>query len=389
MTDVPLPSFGPTGFTSPSELEIVGGVLSDFNEAFGGNLNLGLSTPQGQLATSFAAVIGAFNDLFVEYTNQVDPANATGRMQDAIARIYFLTRIPATSTVVAATCSGASGVVISAGALARATDGTIYAALTSGTIPPSGSVEIQFAALSTGPIVCPAGSLNSIYRTIPGWDSVTNATDGTVGRNVETSAALEERRALSVAGNATGILPAVRGSVLNVPGVLDAYVTENNTGSSVTIGSQTIVARSLFVCVQGGADADVARAIWNKKNPGCAYTGATTVTIEDTNSGYLTPPTYDVKFQRAAALAVNFTLTLSNGSDVPADAVDQIEAAIATTFASLAKIGQTLYASSFVCPIAALGSWVRILSVQVNGAASQAVGINQFPAVGTVTVTLS
>ena len=137
MTNVPLPTFGDTGFTSPQELEVLDGVIADFVAAFGGNMNTGLSTPQGQLATSFAAVISAFNDLFVDYTNQVDPAYASGRMQDAIARIYFLSRLGATPTVVTATCSGATGVTIPAGSLAKATDGTIYTALTSGDIPGS------------------------------------------------------------------------------------------------------------------------------------------------------------------------------------------------------------------------------------------------------------
>lgn len=388
MTNVPLPTFGDTGFTSPAELAILNGVLADFIAIFGGNMNPGVSTPQGQLATSFAAVIGAFNDLFVDFTNQVDPTYASGRMQDAIARIYFLTRRGATPTTVTATCSGATGVIISVGSLAKATDGTIYTALTTATIPIGGSVDVQFAALTNGPIACPAGSLNTIYRTIPGWDSVINAADGLPGQNQEGRAEFETRRALSVAQNATGILPAVRGAVLGVPNIVDAFVTENETGAPVMIGGQTIAAHSLFVCVEGGTDNDVAQAIWSKKPPGCNYTGSTTVTVEDMNSGYLTPPTYDVKFQRAASLTINIDIDIASGVDVPSDAAAQIEAAVQEAFVPLAKIGQTLYASSFVCPIGALGSWARIVTIEINSGASQAVGINQFPAIGTVTVAL-
>lgn len=388
MTNVPMPTFGDAGFTSPEELAIYAGVIADINAAFGGNMNTSQSTPQGQLATTLAAIIGAYNDLFVDFTNQVDPAYASGRMQDAIARIYFLSRAGATPTVVEATCSGATGVTIPVGSLAKATDGTIYSALTAGTIGLSGSVNIQFAALTPGPIACPAGSLNTIYRTVLGWDSITNAADGIPGRDEESRADFEERRSLSVAGNATGILPAVRGSVLGVSGVVDAYVTENNTASDVVIGTQTVKAHSLYVCVEGGTDDDVAAAIWRKKNPGCDYSGSTTVTVEDTNSGYVTPPTYDVSFQRAAALAVNFVVQVANRPDVPSNAADLIEAAIAAKFPDVAKIGQTVFATSFVCSLGALGDWARIVAITVNGVASQGVGINQFPALGTVTVSL-
>lgn len=40
-------------------------------------------------------VIGDSQSLFAWYVNQVDPATSSGRMQDAIGRIYFLTRIAA------------------------------------------------------------------------------------------------------------------------------------------------------------------------------------------------------------------------------------------------------------------------------------------------------
>lgn len=389
MTSVPLPTFGPTGFTSPEELAILAGVLADYNSAFGGGLNPGLSTPQGQLATSQAAIIGSFNDLFVQYVNQVDPAFSEGRMQDAIARIYFITRRGATPTVVNAICSGLSGVVIPVGSLAKAVDGTIYTALTTGTIGLGGTVEVQFAALTNGPIACPAGTLTTIYRTIPGWDSITNPTDGTPGRNEETAEQLEARRTLSVAQNATGILSAIRGVVLGVPTVVDAYVTENDTAAPVTVGGVTLAANSLYVCVEGGSDYDVAYAIWLRKPPGCAYTGTTTVTIEDTQSGYLTPPTYDVTFQRADALPIAFAVDLADGADVPGNVNDLVAGAISGVFPTLAGIGQTMYASAFVCAINALGSWVRLISITINTAASQTVDIDQFPTQGDVVVTLS
>lgn len=385
MTDVPLPTFGPFGFTSPEELAILAGVFADMNSAFGGNLNLSLSTPQGQWATSLAAVIGASNDLFVDFTNQVDPAFASGRMQDAIARIYYLTRRGAIPTTVEARCSGATGVTIPVGALARATDGTIFAATTAGTIQTSGYVDLPFAALTTGPIDLPIGALSTIYRTIPGWDSVTNLTAGLTGRNAETREELEDRRAQSVAGNATGILPAVRGSVLSIPGVIDAFVTENPNPSPITVGGVSILAHSLYVSVYGGTDVEVATAIWLKKPPGCNYTGATTVIIADTNSGYLTPPTYTVKFDRAAATPVDFDVEIASGPGVPGDAGVQIEAAIAAVFPSLARIGQSLYASAFTCAIAALGPWVRLLSIEVDGGAVKTIDIDQIPTLGTVT----
>ncbi len=119
-TNVPLPAFGPTGLIIPTESAILGGVQADINGAFGGGLNPALTTPQGQLATSLAAIIGNCNDTLLELNNQMDPAFASGRNQDAIGRIYFISRNPALPTVVTCNLTGLPGVIIPVGAQAIA-----------------------------------------------------------------------------------------------------------------------------------------------------------------------------------------------------------------------------------------------------------------------------
>jgi len=372
-SNVPKPTFGPNGFQAPEESQILGGVLADFNAAFGGDLNPALETPQGQLATSMAAVIGFCNDLFLHYANQVDPAFSEGRMQDAIGRLYFLERQAAEPTTVQATCSGLSGTVIPVGALARAADGNVYSCTASGTIGSGGTVVLPFACVTPGPITCLAGSLSTVYRTIPGWDSVTNAADGALGRDTETRADFEARRAASVALNAVGTVSAIRANVLTVPDVLDAYVTENFTGASITTGGVAIAAHSLFVAVSGGLAADVAKAIWQKKPPGCGYVGDTTVTVTDDSSGYEYPyPTYSVTFKTADPTAVGLAVTIIGSPAVPSDAADQIKAALVSAFQGgdggpRARIGALLLAARFYAPVALLGPWAtQILSIKIG-----------------------
>ena len=60
-TNVPQPTLGPTGLIIPDEASVLAGMVSDLQSAFGGTLNLNasvsstLTTPQGQLATSWRA----------------------------------------------------------------------------------------------------------------------------------------------------------------------------------------------------------------------------------------------------------------------------------------------------------------------------------------------
>lgn len=399
-TNVPSATFGPAGFSTPSEAAILTGVFADFQSAFGGKLNPGLSTPQGQLASSITTIIGQTNDLFLYYAAQVDPATASGRFQDAIARIYYLSRRGALPTTVACLCTGASGTVIPAGSLALGTDGTQYQSSDVATISGAGTVTVNFQAVVPGPTSCPANTLTFIQSAIPGWDTINNPTDGTPGRNTETRAEFEERRGKSVSLNATGIVPAIRAALLQVDDVIDAYVTENPTGSSATIGGVSIAAHALYVAVVGGSDADVARAIWLKKPPGCDYVGGTTVVVQDTGSGYVPPyPSYSVKFQRPTAVPIFMTVQLTDGGDVPADVAAQVKAAVTNAFVggdggTRAGIGSTVYASRYYAAVGLLGTWARIVSIKVGttspGAADDvALNIDQTPTLSAANITVT
>lgn len=392
-TNVPPPQWTDTGFLIPSAAEVLAGVTNDINAAFGGVLNPALDTPQGQLASSETAVIDEVNATFLKFTNQVDPAYATGRMQDAIARIYFLERNPAQPTVVQAVCNGLPGVSIPSGSLALAADGNQYLCTEDGVIGAGGTVTLPFECLVVGPIPCPAGSLDQIYRAIPGWDSINNPDDGVLGNNVESRAAFEARRAASVALNSQGSLPSVLGAVLAVPNVIDAFVTENDTNGVQTIGGVSLYANSLYVAVVGGNADDIAKAIWTRKAPGCAYNGNTSVTVYDQSPGYVPPyPAYRVSFEIPDALAILFAVNIVNSHLVPADAATQIQNAIVSAFAGgdggpRAKIGTTLFASRFYAPVAALGSWAQIISIEIGSNNNPAAAFTGQIAGNTLTVT--
>ncbi|CAK8736880.1 hypothetical protein SODG_000601 [Sodalis praecaptivus] len=105
-TAVPAVTFSKTGLLVPDEVDILNGRLSDFSTALGGAMSTSLTTPQGQLASSEAAIIAARNDQLLALVNQINPDFASGRFQDAIGRLYFIDRLGATGTTVTAICTG-------------------------------------------------------------------------------------------------------------------------------------------------------------------------------------------------------------------------------------------------------------------------------------------
>ena len=400
-SSVPKLKFTTAGVTVPAETDVLAGVQADMNAAFGGGLNPALETPQGQLASSQAAIIGDKNNEIAYFVNQVDPQYSDGRFQDAIGRIYFLTRKPATATAVTATLTGLPGTVVPAGTLAQDTSGNTYACSADATIAVTGTVNAEFQNIQTGPIPCAAGTLTQVYQAVPGWDAITNAADGTLGNNVESRADFEYRRKNSVALNGKGTPSAIYAEVFTLPGVLDVYVKDNPSGDTVLTGptNYPLLPHSVYVAAVGGTDADVAAAIWRKKDVGCDYNGNTSVTVTD-ESGYNYPqPTYVVKFERPAALPVKFAVQLVNDVSLPSNIVALVKAAIIARFngtdgTTRERIGSLILASRYYGAVVSAASNVSLISVLIGTStptlSQVSVGIDQKPTLSEsdITVTL-
>ena len=392
-TNVPAITWSNGSPVLPAESAILAGVQADINSAFGGGVNQGLTTPQGQIAQSETAIIGDKNSQIAYIANQVDPATASGKWQDAIGQIYFLSRIEASGTVVQATCTGAVGTVIPAGSLAKDTSGYIYASTASATIPVGGSVTVQFQNQTTGPLPCASGALNIIYSAIPGWDTITNSSSGSLGTNVESRAAFENRRQLSVASNSVNALGSIYGAVLKVANVIDAFVTDNKTASTVTYGSTSysMAPYSVTVSVAGGAAADIAQAIYSKLPPGTPMNGNTSATVNDTN--YNVPyPTYTITWLTPTATPVYFAVQIKNISALPSNITQLVQNAIIASFNGedgglRARIAQSTYAGRYYANVSAVDPNVEILSIQMGftavGATNSALtfGIDQLPTI--------
>lgn len=391
-SSVPQITFSDAGIVTPEDSAILAGVFSDFNSAFGGGLNPALETPQGQLASSMAAIVADKNAEFAYLVNQFDPQYASGRFQDAIARIYFLTRKPATATVVQATITGKVGATIPAGSLAKDTSGNIYTLSGSVTIPASGSISAEFANVETGPIACAAGTLRTVYQAVAGWDAVNNVAAGTLGSDVETRADFELRRKNSVSLAASGTPAAVYSNVFDVDNVLDCYVIDNPTNAAANYGATnySIPAHCLYVAAIGGIDADIAAAIWRKKAPGCDTAGNTTVSVSDP-SGYANPaPSYQINFQRPTARAIKFAVQIVTDSSLPADFETLIKNAIVARFngadgTARERIGGNVIAGRYYGAVVSAVPIAQVLSIAVGtttaNAPRVAIGIDQRPTI--------
>jgi hypothetical protein len=392
-TNVPFPAYGPNGIQIPLEGAVLAGVIADW-QAAAATVGLSLSfttaagapvnaTPQSQLAQSWTAILGDNFAMFAWFVSQVDPQYSSGRMQDGIGRIYFISRIPGLPTVQPCTCSGLQGVPIANGTLAQDPETQLLWVCTQqGEIGSSGSVVLNFSCANLGPTAAPE-SLRP-FQQVNGWDSVAPAGDAVLGRLVESRSQFEERRSLSTGINSMGPINAVYGGVAAVPGVLDLYCYSNDSDTPLTIGGLTLNANATYVCFLGGDSGAVALAAWQRKGIGSPWytSGNTTITVPDPNPAYVSPvPEYTVVLEAAGVVPFAAVVTMTNNAGIPSDALTQVQGAITAAFAGLdggsrARIGSTVLASRYYGGVLALGSWAQVVEIQIglSGAASQFTG---------------
>lgn len=416
-SNVPRPVFGPAGITVPTEPAILAGVLADWQAAFastGRALNPELTTPQGQLAQTQAHLLNLLNAGLLELVAGVDPATSSGAFQDALGRIYFLKRQPATFATVQATVRGVAGASLPEGSLARSTlDGSLWATTSTATFAANGSASVTFRAqvAGTGPAAAANGLV--IYQQRPGWESISNTGPSTPGVDTESRAAFEARRAESVVIGGRGTADSVRAAVANVPGVSDVYVYNNGQNTSITYGATNypIPAHSVAVVVAGGDDRAVAEAILAKLDAGCgmSQTGGEgtliTVRLED-DVNYQPPyPGYDVLFVRPAPVPLVVSVQVQASANLPSTFVQDVQRLVADAIANgystnastitvpRARIGATVVAANYLPPIQAQGNIVPIgISIGLEGGPSGpsvTMGIDQLPVCPPLNITVT
>lgn len=400
-TNVPKLDWSDTGLILPSEPEILNAVLADINNAFGGGLNLSLTTPQGQLAQTITAIIGDKNSEFAQLINLMNPLTSYGLYQDAIGKIYFMSRLAGTGTVVTCQVTGSVDTVIPSGTLVSDTKGYNYKSLSEIKIGSDNKGEGQFQNVKSGAIGCAPNTLTVILQAIQGWETINNENAGILGREVESRSDFETRRKNSVNIGGSGNISSIRAAVLALNDVVDCYAYSNDTGQDITIGSTNVSVKksTIYIAVTGGLENDIALAIFSKKSSGCGYNGNTNVTI--TYPDYPDPaPTAVVTFQRPTATNVYFAISIENDDSLPTGIEESIKQAIINRFngtdgSEKARTGQSIYASSYYSAITSLDATnINVLSLTVGLAENPkttvvTLGVDQAPVISTETITVT
>lgn len=287
-------SFGPLGLTTATQAELVAQFTANFQDIYGADINLGSDTPDGQIMNIFIQSILDMEDLLTQIYNTFDPDNAIGVVLDQRVAINGIQRQGGTFTTTNITMVISQSVNLygldqTVQPIYTISDnaGVLWELQTSQVAVAAGTHVFLFRAKNSGAVLTVPNTITIQFTIVLGVTSVNNPTTfTTLGINQESDANLKLRRAKSVSLSSQGYLKGLLAALLNVNGVTDAFVYENFT--DVTDGDG-VPGHSIWVIVAGsGAPADIANAIYTKRNAGCGLFGAQSYTITQVNGTLFT-----------------------------------------------------------------------------------------------------
>ena len=298
-----------TGVIVPDTEAVQSTVEGEYRAALGQDLIVEANTPQGALITAEVTARANILRNNAAVANQINPNLAGGVFLDAIWSLTGGGRYTATYSVCkAVTLGGLPGTFIQAGAQASLSDGTLFASVADVTLDASGAGTVDFQAVDAGAIAATVGALNQPVTAVLGWDTVTNPTAAVLGRDGEKDLPSRLRRKNTLSLQNVALPESAVSDLYNNPNVTSLQYRENYTKADATIDGIFLLANSVWACVDGGTDTEVATALLKNKSLGANWNGAVTVNLPHPKTGQ----TYPVKFDRPAAVAVAARVTLRN-----------------------------------------------------------------------------
>lgn len=305
-------------------------VLNAFQDL--GEISLEDSTPQGRFIDIETNARSAVITVNAEIANVlINILQSAGPALDAWGANFDIPRNGAEPSSVPVIVTGVINTIIPAGSQAIDDNGIIWLAENEIIIDDEGSASGVFICSQTGAVSLAAGQLNKIVASstvgIDGWETIINTAAASLGSDIEPDAEYKIRILQSIF-NGTALFGNYASACYKIDGVRDVFAYDNPYGEARQLDNINIPAHSVYVCVSGGTDADIAYALYSVKSAGAGWAGNTTVNVIDKT--YNTANT--VKYQRPDAVNYSIQVNVSDLLNVNSDLTAEIQNVINNYF---------------------------------------------------------
>jgi len=309
-----------------------------FNEVFqtvlGEDVSLDPSTAIGRWVRQQGLVGAKFDEAIQWVSAGQNLFQASGRQLTDYATQHGIPFNEGTRSTVEVSLVGVVGTLIPAGSRMRTSAGAVFETTEALLIGSDGTGTVLARSLTIGAVQAAAGELSQIVTARSGWQSVTNVSAASLGREPESEQDWVNRFMRTVAIHSVSTNESIRARVADVDGVEEVIVLSNDTTSDRTERMFRQMANTYSVILTGsGANADIAEAIRQVAPPGIVSNG----TVEETTADGVVRR-WTVATETAIKITVITTIELGV---FPADGRERMTQAL-LEYVSAQTIGQDL-----------------------------------------------
>lgn len=278
-------------------------IIKRYKEVYGSDIDLSTASADGVFINDMALIINNILQIMKSLYSNLNVDTASGVYLDALCRLANVNRMSATkstaSIIVKSLLTTGDPIIFgdvdeNGNVVNQITfvdkAGTEWVSDASVTLGPGKSAEVKVTCTEAGPVDAPAGWINQTMLVMN--LSVTQTENAIRGSNEETDTELRQRRAQSSGANGISVLESLVGALLEVTGINDVSIYNNNTLVNATAKDGTVIApHNIYVVIrqQKGLNIDdstIGDLIYTKLTPGIKTTASAAVSANGIAKSY-------------------------------------------------------------------------------------------------------
>ena len=289
-------------------------VQSEWQADFGADVNIDDETANGVIINAETLGRSAVVKNNAALGNQINPNQSGGQFLDAICALTSLERAEDTySTYSGVILAGQPGVPIPIGTSGTINGNTFLTIAAVELDPITGQATVDMVCTVSGPVLGPAGTLQpTTAGAVLGLETITAPNNASLGVVEQSDVSLRQLRRNTLALQGISLNEAITSAINALANVLSLKFLENNTGAAATIEGIAMTKNSIWICIDGGSNTDIANAMLQNKSTGSGWNGAVSVPTVDPSTGQ----SYNVLFDRPVYVPFLIRATVKQGSYV-------------------------------------------------------------------------
>ena len=303
-------------------------------DKFGADIDFSDQSTLYQISAPFMELISELWELSQQIFYSASPKYAEGVPLTATGKYIGIGRKQPYTASGIETFSGDPGTIIEQYYKISTESGVVFKTDQGGIIDSTGHIDLPITADLPGVTgnVQP-NTITNIINPIRGLSSITNAEVTSKGQDEETDIDFRNKYASSTAIASGNTLDAIKAKLLNLTGVQDVQIEENDEDTE----QNGIPAHSFECFIYGGANEEIAQAIFDKRPGGIKAFGSIVVDITDTQG-----KVFHIGFSRPTSIPIWFKITKTIDNSVyPNDGDTQMLNAILEYMQSI-KLGEDI-----------------------------------------------